>query len=119
MAVATFETDIRKEQHDREKDWKDTKRQTKSDLKDVNMACAAVETEIRKEQHEREKNWKDTKRNTKEELKAVNMAAAIFSSIADCCLGKPIQSSFSPTETDYISRSESLVNQPYPMWADL
>ena len=38
---AAFETDIRKEQFEREKAAKETARQTKDTLKDVNMAKAA------------------------------------------------------------------------------
>jgi len=33
MATSTFETDIRKEQHEREKEWKQTGRKTREDLK--------------------------------------------------------------------------------------
>ena len=34
-------TSVRKDQHNREKDWKEQGRQTKDELKDVNMAAAA------------------------------------------------------------------------------
>ena len=68
----------RKAQHEREKDWKETGRATKSDLKNVNMATAVIETEIRKEQHEREKAWKETGRVTKKANEDVNMAKAAF-----------------------------------------
>jgi len=40
MATATFETDIRKEQHNREKDAKQKERETKKANEDVNMASA-------------------------------------------------------------------------------
>lgn len=67
-----------KAQFQQEKEWKETGRSTKSDLKNVNMATAVFETEIRKEQHEREKAWKEKSRNTKKEYEDVNMAKAAF-----------------------------------------
>ena len=76
----TAETNIRKEQHDREKGWAADKRNTKTNLKDVNMAVATFETDIRKEQHDREKDWKNTSRQTKSDLKDVNMACAAVES---------------------------------------
>lgn len=78
LITETAETNIRKEQFKGEKDWKQKGRDTKSTLKDVNMATACFETEIRKEQHAREKNWKQTGRQTKDGLKDVNMAKAVF-----------------------------------------
>ena len=41
MATAVIETEIRKEQHEREKAWKETGRVTKKSNEDVNMAKAA------------------------------------------------------------------------------
>jgi len=40
MATATIETDIRKEQHDRDKAAKETERTTKKANEDINMASA-------------------------------------------------------------------------------
>jgi hypothetical protein len=40
MATAAFETEIRKEQHDREKKWKEVGKATKKANEDVNMAKA-------------------------------------------------------------------------------
>ena len=71
LITDTAESSIRKEQHQREQGWKQTGRETKSNLKDVNMATACFENEIRKEQHEREKQWKQTGRDTKSNLKDV------------------------------------------------
>jgi hypothetical protein len=68
----------RKAQFQQEKEWKETGRATKSDLKNVNMATAVIETEIRKEQHEREKQWKETGKATKKSNEDVNMAKAAF-----------------------------------------
>ena len=76
LITDTAESAIRKEQHGRDQQWKETGRHTKSNLKDVNMATASIETEIRKEQHAREKQWKQTGRETKSNLKDVNMATA-------------------------------------------
>jgi hypothetical protein len=71
--------DNRKAQFQQEKEWKETGRATKSDLKNVNMATAVqIETEIRKEQHEREKAWKETKTATIKSNEDVNMAKAAF-----------------------------------------
>ena len=74
-----IESEIRKEQFEREKGWKETGRNTKKELADINMAEATmIESEIRKEQFEREKGWKETGRNTKKELADINMAKAVF-----------------------------------------
>jgi len=78
LITDTAETDIRKVQHSQAKAWDSTKRQTKSDLKDVNMAVPCFETEVRKEQHGQAKAWDSTKRQTKADLKDVNMAKAVF-----------------------------------------
>lgn len=42
MAMGTIETDIRKEQHGAEKQWKETGRSTKSDLKHVCTLYAVI-----------------------------------------------------------------------------
>jgi hypothetical protein len=41
LITDTAESEIRKQQFEQEKNWKDTGRQTKDSLKDVNMARAA------------------------------------------------------------------------------
>jgi len=69
LITDTAETNIRKQQHEGQQKWKAEGRQTKSQLKDVNMATATFETDIRKEQHAREKEWKQTGRKTREDLK--------------------------------------------------
>ena len=74
----TAENSIRKEQFSRDQDWKAAQRDTKTNLKDVNMAVASFEGEVRKEQHEREKGYKAAQRDTKTNLKDVNMAVASF-----------------------------------------
>lgn len=64
----TAETNIRKEHFGQEKHWKQTGRDTKAELKNVNVTESA-EANIRKEQFEQEKNWKKDKTDTKSSLK--------------------------------------------------
>merc|ERR1712232_895699 len=71
LITDTAETSIRKQQFERDQGWKEQKRETKSNLKDVNMAVASFEGEVRKEQHQREKDFKETVRNTMSDLKDV------------------------------------------------
>jgi hypothetical protein len=68
----------RKQQHNREKDEKSTRVQTKTNLREVNMAVDTVESEVRKEQHNREKEWKETGKQTKGENTSFDMARALF-----------------------------------------
>ena len=77
MAVPSFETDVRKEQHDREKAWKETGKKTREELKDV-LSTDTAESEIRKDQAARAKEWKETGKQTKAENADVNIAKAIF-----------------------------------------
>lgn len=73
------ESEIRKEQHTREKGWKETQRETKTNLRDVNMAVDTVESEVRKEQHLREKDWKAKQVEQKKDNTSFDMAKALFS----------------------------------------
>jgi hypothetical protein len=77
MALGTIETDIRKEQHGAEKQWKQTGKDTREQAKNI-IITETAETNIRKGQFDREKEFKSTVRDTKEKLKDVNMAAAAF-----------------------------------------
>jgi multidrug resistance efflux pump len=72
------ESEIRKQQHNREKDEKNTRVQTKTNLRDVNMAVDTVESGVRKEQHNREKEWKETGKQTKGDNTNFDMARALF-----------------------------------------
>ena len=72
------ESQIRAQQHHREKDEKQLRTDTKVNLRDVNMAMDTVESEVRKEQHQREKNWKETGRHQKEDNTNFDMARALF-----------------------------------------
>lgn len=74
----TAEGAIRKNQFEREKGEKATRTQTKTNLRDVNMATETVETEVRKEQHNREKQWKATGKQQKEANTNFDMARALF-----------------------------------------
>jgi len=73
------ESQVRKDQHEREKSEKATRVSTKTNLRDVNMAIDTVESEVRKEQHQREKSWKETGRQQKTENTNFDMARALFS----------------------------------------
>ena len=53
LITETAETNIRKEQFGTQQKWKQEGRDTKANLKDVNMATATIETDIRKQQFER------------------------------------------------------------------
>ena len=68
---------MRKEQFERDQGWKQAARDTKNNLKDVNITSTA-ETEIRKEHFNREQGWKQAGRETRDTLKDVNMAKAAF-----------------------------------------
>jgi hypothetical protein len=72
------ESQSRKQHHNRDKDEKNTRVQTKTNLRDVNMAVDTVESEVRKEQHNREKDWKATGKQTKGENTSFDMARALF-----------------------------------------
>jgi len=72
------ESQIRNQHHTRDKDEKNTRTQTKTNLRDVNMAMDTVESEVRKEQHNREKNWKATGKQQKEANTNFDMARALF-----------------------------------------
>jgi hypothetical protein len=52
-------------------------RQTKKDLKDVNIT-ETIEKDIRKEQHDREKNWKATGRDQIKQNTKFDMARSLF-----------------------------------------
>ena len=79
MAVPAFESEVRKEQFERDQDYKATQRDTKQNLRHYDDTTEDVITSVRKDQHDREKASKQTARDTKSELKDVNMAAAVFS----------------------------------------
>eukprot|EP00339_Tiarina_fusa_P004475 CAMPEP_0117033140 /NCGR_PEP_ID=MMETSP0472-20121206/23711_1 /TAXON_ID=693140 ORGANISM="Tiarina fusus, Strain LIS" /NCGR_SAMPLE_ID=MMETSP0472 /ASSEMBLY_ACC=CAM_ASM_000603 /LENGTH=112 /DNA_ID=CAMNT_0004741993 /DNA_START=60 /DNA_END=398 /DNA_ORIENTATION=- len=72
------ESTVRKQQHQQEKDWKSTKTQTKTNLRDVNMAVETVESAVRKDQHTREKDWKEQGRQQKQQNTNFDMARALF-----------------------------------------
>jgi molecular chaperone DnaK (HSP70) len=72
------ETQIRKEQFERDQTWKSTKTDTKKKLKDVNMAVASFETEIRKEQHQREQAAKEKARMQIKQNTNFDMARSLF-----------------------------------------
>lgn len=72
------EFQIRKNQHDRDQQWKATKMDTKKNLKEVNMAVASFETEIRKQQHQREKDWKEKGRMQIKQNTNFDMAKSLF-----------------------------------------
>jgi hypothetical protein len=74
----TVEGAVRKDQFNREKDEKATRTQTKTNLRDVNMATDTIESEVRKEQHNREKKWKETGKQQKETNTNFDMARALF-----------------------------------------
>ena len=78
MAVPAFETEIRKEQFERDQGYKATQKETKDNLRNYDDTAEDVVTSVRKEQFNREQDAKQTQRQTKEELKDVNMAAAAF-----------------------------------------
>lgn len=69
---------VRKQQHNQEKSWKSTKTETKTSLRDVNMAVETVEGAVRKDQHAREKDWKATGKQQKESNTNFDMARALF-----------------------------------------
>lgn len=73
------ESQVRAQQHSREKQEKATRTETKTNLREVNMAVDTVESEVRKEQHEREKNWKETGKQQKTANTNFDMARALFS----------------------------------------
>lgn len=72
------ESQVRAQQHNREKTEKATRTTTKTNLRDVNMAVDTVESEVRKEQHQREKNWKETGKQQKDANTNFDMARALF-----------------------------------------
>jgi sugar-specific transcriptional regulator TrmB len=74
----TVESNVRNDQHGREKNEKAIRTETKTNLRDVNMAVDTVESEVRKEQHTREKDWKATGRQQKAENTSFDMARALF-----------------------------------------
>ena len=78
MAVPAFETEIRKEQFERDQGYKATQRETKDNLRHFDDCTEDVVTSVRKDQHNREQDQKATQRSTKESLKDVNMARAAF-----------------------------------------
>lgn len=71
------ESQIRSQQHNREKDEKATRVQTKKDMKDV-VITDTVEGDVRKEQHGREKDWKAAGKQNKEANTNFDMARALF-----------------------------------------
>ena len=71
------ESQIRSQQHHREKDEKATRTQTKTNLREVNITDT-VESEVRKEQHGREKDWKSTGKAQKDANTNFDMARALF-----------------------------------------
>lgn len=74
----TVENNVRNDQHGRDKNEKAIRTETKTNLRDVNMAMDTVESEVRKEQHSREKDWKATGRQQKVENTSFDMARALF-----------------------------------------
>ena len=72
------ESQVRAAQHHREQAEKQTRVQTKTNLRDVNMAMDTVESEVRKEQHLREQHWKATGKQQKEANTNFDMARALF-----------------------------------------
>jgi hypothetical protein len=72
--VSAEKSEIRKEQHERERQWKNTGKETRDNLKDVNQRSA--ESEIRKEQNDRESQWKNTGKETRDNLKDVNIGVS-------------------------------------------
>mmetsp|Transcript_43203 Transcript_43203/g.122166 ORF Transcript_43203/g.122166 Transcript_43203/m.122166 type:complete len:113 (-) Transcript_43203:128-466(-) len=72
------ESQVRSQQHNREKSEKATRTETKTNLREVNMALDTVESEVRKEQHQREKNWKETGKQQKDANTNFDMARALF-----------------------------------------
>jgi hypothetical protein len=71
------ESQVRSQQHNREKDEKATRVQTKKDSQDVNITDT-VESDVRKEQHGREKDWKETGKKSKADNTNFDMARALF-----------------------------------------
>ena len=71
------ESQVRAQQHNREKDEKATRVKTKADLKDV-VITDTVESEVRKEQHGRDQDWKATGKAQKEQNTNFDMARALF-----------------------------------------
>ena len=74
--TGTAETEIRKQQFEREQGAKATVRDTRKQLENV-VITGTAETEIRKQQFDREKGEKATVRDTKKNLSDVNMAVAV------------------------------------------
>ena len=72
------ESQVRAAQHNREKAEKATRTETKTNLREVNMAIDTVESGVRKEQHQRDKNWKETGKQQKEANTNFDMARALF-----------------------------------------
>jgi hypothetical protein len=72
------ESQVRAQHHNREKNEKATRTETKTNLRDVNMAMDTVESEVRKEQHQREKDWKATGKQQKDSNTNFDMARALF-----------------------------------------
>lgn len=72
------ESQVRAQQHSREKAEKQTRTETKTNLREVNMAVDTVESEVRKEQHQREKDWKETGKQQKNANTNFDMARALF-----------------------------------------
>lgn len=72
------ESQVRAQQHNREKDEKATRTTTKTNLRDVNMALDTVESEVRKEHHQRDKDWKETGKQQKNSNTNFDMARALF-----------------------------------------
>lgn len=72
------ESQIRAQQHSREKSEKATRLQTKTNLRDVTITDT-IESEVRKEQHGREKDWKEKGKKQKDANTNFDMARALFS----------------------------------------
>eukprot|EP00529_Nitzschia_sp_RCC80_P035076 CAMPEP_0113451452 /NCGR_PEP_ID=MMETSP0014_2-20120614/6345_1 /TAXON_ID=2857 /ORGANISM="Nitzschia sp." /LENGTH=110 /DNA_ID=CAMNT_0000342807 /DNA_START=210 /DNA_END=542 /DNA_ORIENTATION=- /assembly_acc=CAM_ASM_000159 len=74
----TVEGAVRADQHGREKNEKAVRTETKTNLRDVNMAVETVEAGVRKEQHDREKDWKEAGKQQKQSNTNFDMARALF-----------------------------------------
>lgn len=73
----TVESNVRSDQHDREKNEKATRTATRANLKDVTITDT-VESDVRKEQHNRDKEWKETGKQQKKSNTSFDMAREYF-----------------------------------------
>mmetsp|Transcript_8847 Transcript_8847/g.21619 ORF Transcript_8847/g.21619 Transcript_8847/m.21619 type:complete len:110 (-) Transcript_8847:351-680(-) len=73
----TVESNVRADQHFRDKDEKALRTETKTNLRDVTITDT-VESDVRNQQHSRDKEWKETGKQQKKSNTNFDMARALF-----------------------------------------